>query len=252
MEFVGPFHHVIARESRRKLMARFDEDGDRRFSQPSSLISQLCPARPFLSQRIQVRSDLRERCSCMNGSTSGSIEIEEGVGEINDTFQNGLALCRLMPPFKKSCDAGRSRGAGSLGTFRPHCLLTPLFLAVIWCSAAWAQIEPGQTVATIPAKDGELIVQNGANDDVWLVADKERVSVNAEEALRVAGWIKEGKMGDYGDTGSVRFHRESEILVVTFAPEKTGKKELRLGEAEALQLAAALASVRQNVSEAGQ
>ena len=123
---------------------------------------------------------------------------------------------------------------------------------MIWCSAACAQIEPGQTVATILAKDGELLVQNGANNDVWLAADRERVSVNAEEALRVAGWIKEGKMGDYGDTGSVRFHREPEILVVTFAPEKHGKKELRLGEAEALQLAAALASVRQNVSEAGQ
>ena len=32
--------------------------------------------------------------------------------------------------------------------------------------------------------------------------------------MRVAGWIKEGKMGDYGDTGSVRFRRESGILVV--------------------------------------
>ena len=69
--------------------------------------------------------------------------------------------------------------------------------------------------------------------------------------MRVAGWIKEGKMGDYGDIGSVRFRRESRILIVTFAPDKAGKKELRLEEAEALQLAAALASVRQNVSEAG-
>ena len=76
--------------------------------------------------------------------------------------------------------------------------------------------------------------------------------MNAEEALRIAGWIKEGKMGDYGDTGSARFRRESDILVVTFAPEKAGKKDLRLGEAEALQLAAALASVRQKISEAGQ
>ena len=59
-------------------------------------------------------------------------------------------------------------------------------------------------------------------------------------------------MGDYGDTGSMRFRRESRILIVTFAPDKAGKKELRLEEAEALQLAAALASVRQNVSEAGQ
>ena len=91
-----------------------------------------------------------------------------------------------------------------------------------------------QTVASIPAKDGELLVQNGANNDVWLVAANERVSVNAEEALRVAGWIKEGKIGKYGDTGSVRFRRESRILVVTFAPDQAGKKELRLKEAEAL------------------
>lgn len=66
------------------------------------------------------------------------------------------------------------------------------------------------------------------------------VAVNAEEALRVAGWIKEGKMGEYGNTGSVRFRRGSGILVVTF--EKAGKKELRLEDAGG----------RQNVSEAGQ
>ena len=188
----------------------------------------------------------------MNGSSSGRIEIDEAVGEINDMFQNDCALCRLRPPSEKSRDAVGSRGVANLGTFRLRRVLTILFMAVIWCSAAWAQIEPGQTVASIPAKDGELLVQNGGNNDVWLVAGNERVSVNAEEGLRVAGWIKEGKMGDYGNTGSVSFRRESDILVVTFAPEKRGKKELRLGEAEALQLAAALASVRQNVSEAGQ
>ena len=60
------------------------------------------------------------------------------------------------------------------------------------------------------------------------MAANERVSVNAEEALRIAGWIKEGKMGEYGNTGSVRFRRESRILLVTFAPDQAGKKELRL------------------------
>ena len=131
-------------------------------------------------------------------------------------------------------------------------MTTPLFLAVIWCSSALAQVEAGQTVASIPVKDGELLVQNGTNNDVWLVADDERISINAEEALRVAAWIKEGKMGDYGNTGSVAFRREAGILVVTFAPEKAGNRELRLEDAEAIQLAAGLASVRQNVSEAGQ
>jgi hypothetical protein len=126
------------------------------------------------------------------------------------------------------------RGAGKVRTFRLSCMLTIIVWTAIWCSAAWGQTEPGQTVASIPAKDGELLVQNGANNDVWLVAANERVSVNAEEALRVAGWIKEGKIGEYGDTGSVRFRRESRILVVTFAPDQAGKKELRLKEAEAL------------------
>ena len=67
------------------------------------------------------------------------------------------------------------------------------------------------------------------------MAANERVSVNAEEALRVAGWIKEGKIGEYGDTGPVRFRLESRVLVVTFASDQAGKKELRLEEAEALQ-----------------
>ena len=169
----------------------------------------------------------------MNNSSPGRNAIEGGVGAI-------------------SKDEVECRSAGESRTFRLHRLITILALTAIWCSAAWGQTEPGQTVASIPAKDGELLVQNGANNDVWLVAANERVSVNAEEALRVAGWIKEEKMGDYGDTGSMRFRRESRILIVTFAPDKAGKKELRLEEAEALQLAAALASVRQNVSETGQ
>jgi hypothetical protein len=133
-------------------------------------------------------------------------------------------------------------------------MITTLFLTVIWCScsAVWAQIEPGQTIAAIPIKDGELLVQNGRNNEVWLMAENERMSINAEEASRVAGWIKEGKMGDYGDTGSVCFRRESAFLSFTFVPDKAGKKDFRLEDAEAVQLAAALASARQNVSEAGQ
>ena len=169
----------------------------------------------------------------MNDSSPGRLQIEEGVGAISKAELE-------------------RRGAEKWHTFGPYRLTAILFITVMWCSAAWAQTEAGQTVATLPAKDGELVVQNGSNNDVWLVAGNERVSVNAEEALRVAGWIKEGKTGEYGSTGSVRFRRESGILVVTFAPEKAGKKELRLEDAEAVQLAAALASVRQNVSEAGQ
>ncbi len=199
----------------------------------------------------------------MNYSPQGGIEVgEEGAREISNTeiecrareiarIRNGSFFMSRMTRSENSRDALRSRGFGQLRTFRLHRMVT-LFLTVIWCSAVWAQIESGQTVAAIPLKDGELLVQNGTNNEVWLVADNERISVDAEEALRVAGWIKEGKMGDYGDTDSVRFRRESGILVITFVPEKAGKMELRLEDAEALQLAAALASARQNVSEAGQ
>lgn len=46
------------------------------------------------------------------------------------------------------------------------------------------------------------------------MAENERVSVNAEEALRRR--LDQGKQnGEYGNTGSVRFRRESGILVVT-------------------------------------
>jgi hypothetical protein len=127
-----------------------------------------------------------------------------------------------------------------------------LFLAAALCSLAFAQNDPGQTVATIPSEDGELLVQNGKNNEVWLATGNDRFSVNAEEALRLAGWIKEGKTGSYGDTGPFRVRREANLLVVTLGSGKEANKEVRLGEAEALQFAAALASARQNVSEAGQ
>jgi hypothetical protein len=44
----------------------------------------------------------------MNGSSSARIEIDEGVGEINNMFQNDCALCRLMS-LENSHDAVRSR-----------------------------------------------------------------------------------------------------------------------------------------------
>jgi hypothetical protein len=130
--------------------------------------------------------------------------------------------------------------------------MTSLFMALVLCSLAFAQNDPGQTIATIPSEDGELLVQNGKNNEVWLAAGSDRVSVNAEEAMRLAGWIKEGKTGPYGNTGSFQVRREANLLVVTLVSGKEGKKEVRLKEADALQFAAALASARQNVSEAGQ
>ena len=122
-------------------------------------------------------------------------------------------------------------------------------MVVIWSSAAWTQTEAGQTIAAIPIREGKLLVQNGKNNDVLLAAGNKRVSLGAEEALRVAGWIKEGKVGRYGDIGSVRFRREPDALVVTLVPTKAAEEELRLEDAEALQLANALASVRQNVDK---
>jgi hypothetical protein len=169
----------------------------------------------------------------MNYCSPGKIEIgNEEVGEINKAEIEG-------------------RGAGQLHLFRQARMMMTLFMAMIWYSAAWAQSEAGHTVATIPAKEGELRVQIGKNNDVWLVAGHRRVSLGAEEAIRVAAWIKERKMGRYGDLGSVRFRRESDALVVTLVPKKAAEEEFRLGYAAAAQLAAALASVRENVSAAG-
>jgi hypothetical protein len=140
----------------------------------------------------------------------------------------------------------------SLRYFSVRRTITSLILATILCSLALGQNDPGQTIATIPSEDGELLVQNGKNNEVWLAAGGDRVSVNAEEALRLAGWIKEGKTGSYGNTGSFQVRREATLLVVTLPSGKEAKKEVRLKEADALQFAAALASARQNVSEAGQ
>jgi hypothetical protein len=170
----------------------------------------------------------------MNYSSAGGIEMGvEGLGGIS----------------KAEIELG---GVGQLRTFRLHRVTTILLMAVIWCAAAWTQTEASQTIAAIPTEEGKLIVQNGKNNEVWLTAGSKRVSLGVEEALRVAAWIKEGKAGQYGDLGSVRFRRESRALVVTLVPKKKAGQELRLGETEALQLAAALASVRQNVSTAGQ
>ena len=170
--------------------------------------------------------------SCMNYGSPGRIDTREAVGA------------------STKAEIER-RGAGRLRIFRVARMMMILFVAVIWCSAGWTQTRAGQTVATILAKEGELHVHNGKNNVVWLVAGNRRVSLGAEEALRVAAWIKERKVGRYGDLGSVRFRRESDALVVTLVPKKAAEEEFRLGNAEAAQLAAALASVRQNVSEQG-
>jgi hypothetical protein len=98
-------------------------------------------------------------------------------------------------------------------------------------------------------EEGKLLVQDGKNNDVLLAAGSKRVPLVPRR--HCASPLGSRKV-HYGDIGSVRFRRESGALVVTLVPKKAAEQELRLGEAESLQLAAAVASVRQNVSKAGQ
>jgi hypothetical protein len=238
---IEPRPREIARRDRRAEVA--DRDHQRAREDLIQPVRPIAPEKAARAGSLHVEEERR-------GSSGQRVDgLDQRRRRI---FRNDSFLISMIAESENSRGVLNCGGAAQLRYFCLRCLLTMLFLTVISCSAAWAQIEAGQTIAAIPTKEGELLVQNGTNNDVWLVADTERVSVDAEEALRVAGWIKEGKLGHYGNTGSVRFRRESDILVVTLGPEKAGKKELHLGEAEALHLAAALASGRQNVSEAGQ
>jgi hypothetical protein len=130
---------------------------------------------------------------------------------------------------------------------------TPILLLTITCvlcaGRTFGQTETGQTIANIPLENGILSVQNGPEGEVWLKVDELTINIDSEEALRVAGWIKEERTGKYTGSGSLELSREGDAFVVTLVQQEGQSKQVRMQKASAQQLAAALATGRQNVIE---
>ncbi len=111
-----------------------------------------------------------------------------------------------------------------------------------------AQAKPGQVIANIPAENGTISVINADNKLVNLKIGEANFPLDAEEALRLANWIKEGQSNSYSGQGPVAMKREKDAFILA-TPGKEAT-ELRLKKEWAYQLAQALASGRMNVSEA--
>lgn len=127
-----------------------------------------------------------------------------------------------------------------------------LFSAVAFLAFAsllFGQAKPGQTVANIPTDNGTISVVNEENKIVNLKVGDTNFPLDAEEALSVANWIKEGKSSSYSGKGPVSMKREKDSFVITLGTQET--TDLRLNKEWAYQLAQALASGRMNVSDAG-
>jgi hypothetical protein len=129
----------------------------------------------------------------------------------------------------------------------------PLFFAFLFIALAnslFGQAKPGQVLANIPTENGTISVINEQNNIVNVKVGETNLALDAEEALRIAGWIKEGKTPDYTGKGPISLKREKNSFLLIM---RSGEKptEMRLKNEWAYQLAQALASSRMNVSEAG-
>lgn len=125
-----------------------------------------------------------------------------------------------------------------------------LMVAAAVASPVLAQSQPEQVVATIPVDGGNVTVANGPKDQVLLTVEGTKVSMQAEHALQIANWIKEGRSAKDYHVKPVKLRRSGQGIELTILPENGKAKTAQLQSDPAFQLAAALAASRQNVTQA--
>jgi len=124
-------------------------------------------------------------------------------------------------------------------------------LLVLPMAQMLAQAKPGQVIANVETDDGKIAVANGSENQVLLTVKETTISFDAEEGLRVANWLKEGQGATYAGSGPIKMTREADDFLLTLSPTDGDPIPLRLDKEQGFLLGTALASARQNVSEAG-
>ncbi len=124
-------------------------------------------------------------------------------------------------------------------------VLTLLFLSL---TPLVAQTEAGQTVGSIKTESEPLNVENGLDNHVTVRSGQVAVSVSAEEALKIADWLKRATDGNYTNAPVLKVAREGDTLIVFLSPPDGPVKQFRLGAQAAAELATHLATASQNVS----
>lgn len=114
-----------------------------------------------------------------------------------------------------------------------------------------AQAKPGQVMANVPTQDGEIAIANGTNNHVLVTAKETTISIDAEEGLKVAEWLKRSDETSYTGSGPIGITRQQDEVILTLTPGEGEPIKLRLDKEQATLFGMALASARQNVSEAG-
>jgi hypothetical protein len=124
------------------------------------------------------------------------------------------------------------------------------YVFLVMAGGLSAQTQPGQVVASIPAENSPVSVANGDHNKVNLIIGDTTYPLDAEEAQRLAEWIKEANPGTSMRTGTIIMKREKNSFLL-MPPANTEADPVELKKEWAYQLAQALAAGRMNVSEAG-
>lgn len=117
------------------------------------------------------------------------------------------------------------------------------FAFLLIASPLLGQAKPAQVIASIPTEKADISVASGEKNSVALTIGDTTYPLNAQEAARLAQWIKGGDTGAFSGNDRIEMKRKKDSFVL-MAPAGKGATKLELRKEWAYQLAQALESGR--------
>jgi len=128
-----------------------------------------------------------------------------------------------------------------------HHLLSA-FAALMAVSSLPGQVRPAQVIARIPAEKADISVASVESHYVALTIEDTTYRLNAQEAARLALWIKGGTTDTFSGNDRIEMKRKKDSFVLK-APAGKDAIKLNLRKEWAYQLANALESGRSGSPE---
>lgn len=128
-----------------------------------------------------------------------------------------------------------------------HRILIAFVLSLV-ASPLIGQVKPVQVIASIPTEKADISVASGENHSVALTIDDTTYPLDADEALRLSKWIKDGDTDAFTGNDRIEMKRKKDSFVL-MAPAGKGAKKFELRKEWAYQLAQALESGRPSSAE---
>jgi hypothetical protein len=122
------------------------------------------------------------------------------------------------------------------------------FVLLLVAAPLMGQVKPVQVIASIPTEKTDISVASGENHSVVLTIGDTTYPLEADEALRLSKWIKDGDTDAFAGNDRIEMKRKKDAFIL-MAPAGKDAKKFELRKEWAYQLAQALESGRPSSSE---